>query len=274
MTPGSGSRVRSMPRKVDAPIVEGLSHLGLSDYEVRVYLAILRHPRSRVPEIARLSKVPQPKVYTTLKKLIARGLCEKLLGPVNAYVAQPPQEAFRPLLEDLHARQQKTREALARLKEEFATAGGPLCRRDGRVRLYQGRHAAARTYKILLNAAEREVSVIARLPLVVNDDAEIVREKVESGARVRQLYELPDGPTPQIRRMLAIHQESGAQLRWRKGVPMRMVIFDRRITGLPMVDPLPSEGDGFTMLEIRNQSFSEGFCEIFDELWEGSEVLS
>ncbi len=258
---------------VDAPIAEGLTHLGLSNYEVRVYLAILRHPRSRVPEIARLSKVPQPKVYTTLKSLIARGLCENLLGSVNTYVAQPPQDAFRPLLEDLRAREATTREAVARLKEEYSTAGGPLHRREGRVRLFQGRHAAARTYKILLNAVEKDAVVIARLPLVVSDDAELMREKVEVGVRLRQLYELPEGPTEAVRQLLRPHQRSGAELRWLRKVPMRMVIFDRQITGLPMVDPLPSEGDGFTMLEIRNQALSEGFCEIFESLWAESSPL-
>ena len=258
----------------DASIAEGLSNLGLSDYEARVYLTILRHPQSRVPEIARLSKVPQPKVYSTIKSLIARGLCENRLGAVNSYVAQPPHDAFRPLLEDLRAREATTKEAMARLKEEYKTAGDSLHRREGRVRLFQGRHAAARTYKILLNATEKEACVIARLPLVVSDDHLIMRERVDAGVRICQLYELPEGPTEEIRRSLLDHMRSGVQLRWLHKVPMRMVIFDRHITGLPMVDPLPTEGDGFIMLEIRNQSFSEGFYEIFDALWEKASPLT
>jgi len=274
MSAAKSSLKNSMPLSgVDASIAEGLSNLGLSDYEVRVYLAILRHPNSRVPEIARLSRVPQPKVYSTLKSLIARGLCESRLGAVNSYVAQPPQDAFRPLMEDLRAKEVSTKEALARLKEEYQSSGDPLHRREGRVRLFRGRHAAARNYKILLNAAEKEVYVVARLPLVVSDDYDIMRSRVDAGVSLRQLYELPEGPTDELRRRLLDHQRSGAELRWLPQVPMRMVIFDRRITGLPMVDPLPTEGDGFIMLEIRNQSFSDGFCEIFDALWEKAAPL-
>ena len=258
----------------DARISEGLLHLGLTDYEVRVYLAILRHPGSRVPELAEYSRVPQPKVYSTLKRLIQRGLCESQLGPVNCYSAIAPQEAFRPLVEDMRAREASTKEALLRLKEEFVSSGAALNRREGRVKLFQGRYAAARNYKILLNAATERVNVIARLPLVVKDDAELVRERVEAGVEVKQLYELPKGSGAEAKEVLDGHLRSGASLRWLPEVPMRMVIFDDRITGLPMVDPRPAEGDGFIMVEIRNELLSRGFSSIFEMLWKNATRIS
>jgi len=252
----------------DSRISEGLVNLGLTDYEVRVYLAILRHPGSRVPEIAELGRVPQPKVYSTLKRLIQRGLCESQLGPVNCYAAIAPHLAFRPLLEDMRARESSTKHALKRLKEEFVSSGTALNRREGRVKLFQGRYAAARNYKILLNAATERVCVVARLPLVVRDDTELVRERVKAGVEVRQIYELPSGYGDPEREILEEYLRSGANLRWLKEVPMRMVIFDDRITGLPMVDLRPAEGDGFIMIEIRNESLSRGFSSIFSMLWE------
>jgi len=84
---------------------------------------------------------------------------------------------------------------------------------------------------------------------------------------VRQIYELPEGLGDSEREILEDYQRGGASLRWLKEVPMRMVIFDDRITGLPMVDPRPAEGDGFIMIEIRNESLSRGFSSIFDMLW-------
>ncbi len=267
----NGRKTRT--RGVDAPIAEGLANLGLTDYEVRVYLAILRHPNSRVPEIARHSQVPQPKVYSTLKRLTERGLCESLLGPVNRYAALPPGEAFRPLLEDMRARESETKTALTRLREEFKNSGAPLTRREGRVKLFKGRHAASRNYKFLLNAAEESVRVIARLPLVVSDDHAIIQERTSKGVEIFQLYEFPDGPQPEMLEILKEHARSGAKMRWIAEVPMRLVVFDQRITGLPMVDPQPAEGDGFTMLEIRNQRLSEGFSGIFEMIWQQAEEI-
>jgi DNA-binding MarR family transcriptional regulator len=268
MNPGTPNGRRTRTRGHDAPIAEGLANLGLTDYEVRVYLAILRFPNSRVPEIARHSQVPQPKVYSTLKRLTERGLCESLLGPVNRYAALPPGDAFRPLVEDMRARENQTRSAITQLREEFKHSGAPLNRREGRVKLFKGRHAAGRNYKFLLNASEETVRVIARLPLVVSDDHTIMRERVQQGVVIHQLYELPDGPLPEMMDILKEHAHTGAKLRWIATVPMRLVVFDQRITGLPMVDPQPAEGDGFTMLEIRNQRLSEGFSDIFDMIWQ------
>ena len=68
-------------------------------------------------------------------------------------------------------------------------------------------------------------------------------------------------------------KELGAEVHWATHVPMRMAIFDHKITALPMVDPQPGEGDGFIMLEIRNQSLSEGFVNMFDLLWNAAEAL-
>lgn len=268
MNPNTPNGRRSQTRGHDAPIAEGLANLGLTDYEVRVYLAILRFPNSRVPEIARHSRVPQPKVYSTLKRLTERGLCESLLGAVNRYAALPPSEAFKPLMEDMRARDTQTKAAMSQLREEFKNSGAPLNRREGRVKLFKGRHAASRNYKFLLNASDESVRVIARLPLVVSDDHAIMRERVEKGVEIFQLYELPDGPQPDMMEILKEHAHTGATLRWIAKVPMRLVVFDQRITGLPMVDPQPAEGDGFTMLEIRNQRLSEGFRGIFDMIWQ------
>jgi sugar-specific transcriptional regulator TrmB len=254
----------------DAQLAEGLANLGLTEYEIRVYLAILRHPRSRVPEIARWSEVPQPKVYATLKRLIERGLCESLLGPINRYAALPPQEAFRPLIEDMKAREQETKSAVSALKSEFGESNKSLSRREGRIKLFQGKHAAGRNFKFLLSNAEEAVCVLARIPLVVSDDATIIKELVARGVDIRLLVEVSDEHRGEVNDILSEQRETGARMRLIEKLPMRMAIFDNKITALPMVDPQPGEGDGFIMLEIRNQSLSEGFTNMFDMLWENA----
>jgi len=245
----------------------------LTEYEIRVYLAILRHPRSRVPEIARWSSVPQPKVYATLKRLIERGLCESQLGPINRYAAMPPQDAFLPLLEDLRAREGEAQSAIKNLKTEFTKGNQSLSRREGRLKLFQGKHAAARNFRFQLSNAEECVEVIMRWPLIVADDHGIIEDRVKQGVAVRILCELSEGPDQEAREFLESESVLGADIRWMAEVPMRMAIFDKKITTLPMVDPQPGEGDGFIMLEIRNQSLSQGFLKMFRMMWATADPL-
>jgi len=272
MTPPTPARRRKLSA-TDSKLGEGLANLGLTDYETRVYLAILRHPRSRVPEIARWSEVPQPKVYATLKRLIERGLCESILGPINRYTALPPAEAFRPLLEDMKARESDAQKAIASLHTEHRESNRSLSRREGRIKLFQGKHAAGRNFKFLFDHAEEDVQVVIRLPLVVSDDESIVRERIERGVRIRYLAELPDGVTPELEEILEQHTKIGVEIRQLPQVPMRMAIFDQKITTLPMIDPQPGEGDGFIMLEVRNQSLSAGFVGMFEMMWSAAKKV-
>ena len=116
--PGRRGNLDGVPEEIAA----GLQHLGLTAYEIKVYLAILNNPKSRVPEIARYSGVPQPKVYATLKRLIERGLCEGHLGPINQYSALEPDAAFHALLDESAQRQDEAKSAVGDLAKAYASA--------------------------------------------------------------------------------------------------------------------------------------------------------
>jgi len=254
-------------------IVDGLAHLGLTAYEIRVYNAILRHPRSRVPEIARYSGVPQPKVYATIKRLIERGLCESHLGPINQYSALDPDDAFTHLLEKSEERQKGATSAVESLTKLHAQAVQGLSRREGRIKMFQGKAAAARNFKELTASAENEIVLVARLPLVATDDDDTIRERLKKGVNVRMLVEAGAGGLSEVdRKSLDRSKKHGAQVRQIDHVPMRMGVFDRKITILPMLDPAAGQGDGFVMLEIRNHGLSESFLWIYEMLWESAKT--
>ncbi len=58
----------------DEKVTNYLNNLGLSRYEAKIYLALLRHNLSYGSEIQKVSGVPGPKVYETLSGLIEKGL--------------------------------------------------------------------------------------------------------------------------------------------------------------------------------------------------------
>ncbi len=262
-TPGRRGNLDGIPET----IAEGLQHLGLTAYEIRVYQAILKHPRSRVPEIARFSKVPQPKVYSTIKRLIERGLCESHLGPINQYSVLDPEDAFAPLLDFTAQRQSDATMAISALQKLHNESSQGLSRREGRLKMFQGKPAANRNFKFLVSTAESYIDIVARLPLVAQDDDDTIHEKLEQGIAVRMLCELNGPMADADRESLTKSKANGAQIRTIDKVPMRLGIFDNKITILPMVDPAAGQGDGFVMLEIRNTGLSESFRNVYELLW-------
>jgi sugar-specific transcriptional regulator TrmB len=76
----------------DEPVVERLRELGLSSYEGRAYVALLRagEPLNGY-EVAKRSGMPRSMVYETLGKLVSRGAAYEVRGSkdVSAYVPLP-----------------------------------------------------------------------------------------------------------------------------------------------------------------------------------------
>ena len=72
----------------------------------------------------------------------------------------------------------------------------------------------------------------------------------------------------------AVHGHlSPDEKRWLTEVPTRMAMFDGTVTTLPMHDTPTVQGDGFIMLEIRNQNLTGGMTKMFEILWERATEL-
>ena len=274
MTPKRPGTTKSsaQPQIGEADLAEGLRSLGLTDYETRVYLAALHHPLSRIPEIAGSSGVPQPKVYPTVKRLLARGLLQGHLGSVNTYSALPPRDAFGPLIGELEQRASEASRVVERLGTVHAEAEDSIGAREGRIKLFQGRQAIRRNFLELVARAESSIAIIARLPLMVRDDDQQIEEAVARGVKVRILLEAPDDYDFSSDDVFRHQKELGAESRRLPRVPLRLGLFDGRLAILPMQDTA-QKSRGFMMLEVRNEGLAEGLLGIFELLWEKARPL-
>jgi sugar-specific transcriptional regulator TrmB len=251
----------------DANTLDALRRVGLTDYEARVYLGILRHPGSRIPEIASATGVPQPKVYGTIRRLIERGLCETELGPVNTYSATPPKSSFLPLLEEMRGAHESARELVKELQKEHVAPSDALAAREGRIKLFQGKPAAARNFRFLLSRAQREVALLLRVPGIASDADEALAQAVARGAEVRVLIETGDDDAAAASDALGERwAELGCDVRRIDHAPLRLAVFDRRYVLLPMREA-GEEREGSTMLEVRNEGLAEGLLEVLDAAW-------
>ena len=258
---------------LDPEIVNALEFLGLSGYEIKVYLAILQNPRSRVPEIARLAKVPQPKVYATIKRLISRGLIESHLGPVNRYSVMDPHFGFQTLIDEVDRRESAAREVVRGLQKDFLSVESDDGSREGRVKLFQTRPAATRSFRDRLSRVQHQFDLVVRWPLALTDYSMDISRIVKADGRVRVLCEVADDPTEDHDEFIGRMIGAGAMVRRVVETPMRLAVFDGETTALPMNDPDPHEGDGFMMLEVRNRDMSRSFQALFETFWAAGREL-
>jgi len=83
---------------VDETVVSRLQVLGFSLYEARVYVGLLRHGPQNGNEVARSAGLPSSKVYSTLERLVAKGIVHSVRqATTTQYICIPPGELLHRL---------------------------------------------------------------------------------------------------------------------------------------------------------------------------------
>ena len=148
-----------------------LMKIGFTEYEAKVYLAMLSQYPATGYQLSKESGVPRSMVYETLKRLHAKGAAlETVEGRSTLYRPLPPEALLTKHSEDIN-----------RLIEDLSSELGTLyeSKIDNRVWTIQGETAVATYTAQLINQAEDE------LFLVLTDDALVELEAEISAAHSR-----------------------------------------------------------------------------------------
>ena len=105
-----------------------LKPLGLSDYEIRVFLALIENGPTNYRVLVKQSNVPTGKIYQVLSSLESKGFIEIDEGKPKLFRAAEPKKAFRRRLrqieDDYLDLEHSTREVLQYLQAEYAQRYG------------------------------------------------------------------------------------------------------------------------------------------------------
>jgi len=95
-------------------LVESLRTLGLTEYEAKVYSALVLFDRAEVKQIYEYLDAPKPSVYQSLRSLTDKGLVQVVNAKPALYKATPPKIAINHMVE-AHKKAEDT--ALLELEE-------------------------------------------------------------------------------------------------------------------------------------------------------------
>ncbi len=97
---------------MDAKLEQTLRKLGLTDGEIRVYIALLRQGSSTVGPIIDKAKISSSKVYVILDKLLDKGLASYVLKEKTKYFQAAPPIALKEILEKKSQEIEETKKEL------------------------------------------------------------------------------------------------------------------------------------------------------------------
>ena len=255
---------------MDEPLsVERLVRLGLTRYEARAYVALVRRDASTPAEVARMAGVPKPRIYDVLQSLVGRGLAANRPGRTARFVAAAPERAAAELVQ-AHRDRVTALEGDARdLVEELRAAYT-----DGRqhtdpldyIEVIRSPEAIATRFNELQRSVEREMLVFSKPPATVSIEENLVGLELARRRVLRSMYEFSlledhtqlDG----VRAFL----DAGEQVRFVAQLPLKLGIIDEHTVLFAMPDPIAGSAE-ITTLVIDNPHLACTLKIAFESLW-------
>lgn len=253
-----------------------LEELGLTNYEARVYLALIRRDVFTAAEVAREAQVPRQRVYDVLEGLTRRQLAVLHPGRVAGYSAVAPEIAVDRLMEQ----QRRSLGRLERLSDELARELLPTWD-SGRthtdpldyVEVLRDAADISDRFDRIQSEAERELLSFSRPPWVTPSENVIGLEASArlhaAGRTVRSLYTRDVLLDPVMLRVVRRFAEVGEEVRIAETLPLKLIVADGSTVLCDMPDPVARTG-ATTSLVIRHPSLAETLRLAFHSIWEQS----
>ena len=250
--------------------VNRLTRLGLTSYEAKAYLALIRRDSSTAAQVARLSGLPRQRIYDVLSSLVERGLASGRPGRVVKYGATAPDLALKRLVgrrrDELADMERETSEMIAELAPQFRagqTHTDPL----EYIEVLRDRQAINERFDELQAGIEREILVFTKPPYATPPQEEVVGLEVTRAHEARSVYEFSVFGDPDVTEGVRRFIEAGEMARFVPELPLKLVIIDERTVMFGMEDPVAG-GSDLTIMVVEHPSLAGVLKIAFNTVWE------
>ncbi len=257
-----------------------LMELGLTMYEARAYLALIRRESYTAAQLARAARVPRQRIYDVLESLVRQRLAIMRPGRVASYRAIAPDVAVGRLVDERREELGRLEQVAGRLAEALAPTWS-----DGRtqtdpldyVEVLRDPRAITVRFAQIQRRAQSELLCFAKPPFlgVPEDNIEglrVTRRLSHNGGSVRTVYtaEVLDDPGT----LAVVHRfaEAGEGVRIADELPLKLVIADQALVLFDMADPVAETG-ATTSLIIEHPALARTLRQAFMAIWERAEPL-
>ncbi|GBC71523.1 hypothetical protein HRbin02_01308 [Candidatus Calditenuaceae archaeon HR02] len=138
-----------------------IKRLGLSEYEVKAYIALLKLRSGSASEVSAASQIPISKIYETLKSLERKGLVKVERGRPMRYIPEHPQVASEAIRASIENGLKSDLEVFVSALTQIYEGAGPE-RPD--LWILRGEASLWRSVKDVMGRANKQLSVV--LPII------------------------------------------------------------------------------------------------------------
>ena len=271
-------------------MIEKLKYLGFTDYEAKVFIALLKGSLMSASEIADDAKIRRTDVYNILKSFVEKGYSNEIeTNSILKYELIDPDIILDKLERRINAKRQKEldtlKETFKELKPLHRTKESDSVKRVN-IELIRGynQHRETKFLELLKNA-KKEILFMVKLEHAVMNEVDATAKKfMKNGGVIKSLYQVSDnfrikkdnkwskGTVSELVKACEFYEKSGEILKLSHSPVPNMTIFDREFVFLNITDKtLPKHNEADVL--IKNKEFAENMIIVFESLWEKAQDL-
>ena len=251
------------------PLVERLVRLGLTTYEAKAYVALVRRDSYTAAQVARQAGLPRQRIYDVLASLVEKGLASARPGGVVKYAAIAPEAAVDRLVgarrREMSDLERDATEAIAGLTPQFE-AGQAHSDPLEYIEVLRDRGAINERFAELQAGVKREILVFTKPPYATPPQENVEGIEVTRTHEARSVYELSILDDPGTREGVRRFIDAGEEARFVEQVPLKLVIIDEAIVMFGMQDPVGGREE-LTIMVVEHPALAGTLKVAFDAVW-------
>jgi sugar-specific transcriptional regulator TrmB len=256
---------------VDAKaIVERLVRLGLTTYEARAYVSLVRRDSYTAAQIARTAGLPRQRIYDVLASLVEKGLASARPGSVVKYAALAPDLAVERLVSlrrtEMSDLERDAGDVIANLAPEFQ-AGQAHSDPLEYIEVLRDRGAINERFAELQAAVKREILVFTKPPYATPPQENVEGIEVARTHIAKGIYELSILDDPAAAAGVQRFIEAGEEARFVDEIPLKLVIIDETTVMFGMQDPMAGSEE-LTIMVVEHPALAWTLKMAFGSLWD------
>ncbi len=249
--------------------IRGLTRLGLTSYEAKAYLALIRRDSFTAAQVARQAGLPRQRIYDVLGSLVEKGLASARPGTVVKYAATAPELAMDHLI-------QAHRQDLAELERDASDMVAKMMSawQDGQahtdpleyIEVLRDTRAINERFAELQASVKREILVFTKPPYATPPQENVEGQQVARSHKACSVYELSAFDDPAFVTGIRAFLAAGEEARFVPHLPLKLVIIDETIVMFGMQDPVAGSAD-LTIVVVEHPSLAKTLKLSFDAVW-------
>ncbi|NJD27572.1 MAG: TrmB family transcriptional regulator [Chloroflexi bacterium] len=250
--------------------MERLTRLGLTSYEARAYVALVRRDSFTAAQIARTAGLPRQRIYDVLASLVEKGLASARPGTVVKYAALAPDLAVERLVAnrraEMAALERDAGEIIGRLGPAFQ-AGRAHSDPLEYIEVLRDRGAINERFAELQAGVKREILVFTKPPYATPPQENVEGIEVSRSHAARSVYELSILDDPATAAGVRRFVEAGEEARFVEEVPLKLVIIDEATVMFGMQDPMAG-AEELTIMVVEHPALARTLKLAFNFVWD------